>query len=249
MQQFPEYPDLVADRERQVLTMRHVLTMTLGTDWDELSLPYTDPRNSEIAMDRAPDRYRYILDRRVVGTPGERWTYNGGATALLARLIARGTGRTLHDYARHALFEPLGLGPTEWERDEHGDEYAASALRMTPRDLARIGVLLLAQGQWEGRQIVPADWLAASFAPAVSMPDGRRFGYHWYLGATNRGDGGGGWRREETVSAIGNGGQRLYLLPKLGLAVAITAGNYDAPDQSRPPLAVLRDVLLPALQS
>ena len=56
MQQFPEYPDLVADSERQVLTMRHVLTMTLGTDWDELSIPYTDPRNSEIAMDRAPDR-------------------------------------------------------------------------------------------------------------------------------------------------------------------------------------------------
>ena len=248
MQQFPEYPDLVADPERQKLTMRHVLTMSLGTDWDELTIPYTDPRNSEIAMDRAADRYRYILERPVVGTPGERWTYNGSATALLARLIARGTGGALHDYAKQALFEPLGLGPTEWGRDARGEEFAASGLRMAPRDLARIGVMLLANGEWEARQVVPANWLQASFASAVSMPDGRGYGYHWYLGANAMADGG-GVRWEETISAIGNGGQRLYLLPRLGLAVAMTAGNYDAPDQWRAPVTVLRDVLLPALQS
>jgi len=184
----------------------------------------------------------------IVGTPGESWTYNGGATALLARLIARGTGRALHDYAKHALFEPLGLGPTEWGRDARGVEFAASGLRMAPRDLARIGVMLLANGEWQGQPVVPADWLQASFAPAVGMPDGRHYGYHWYLGANAMADGS-GVRWEETVSAIGNGGQRLYLLPRLGLVVAITAGNYDAPDQWRPPITVLRDVLLPALQS
>jgi len=67
---FPEYADL-ADREgRDRLTVQHVLTMTMGTDWDESSLLYSDPRNSEIAMDNAADRYRYILERRVVDTPG-----------------------------------------------------------------------------------------------------------------------------------------------------------------------------------
>ena len=146
------------------------------------------------------------------------------------------------------LFDPLGLGPTEWERDARGEEFAASGLRMAPRDLARIGILLLAKGQWEGRRVVPADWLAASFAPAVGMPDGNRYGYHWYVGATAMADGG-GVRWEETVRAVGNGGQRLYLLPRLALAVAVNAGNYDAPDQSRAPLAIMRDVLLPALQS
>ena len=77
-------------------------------------MPYTNPANSEIAMDRAPDRYRYILERRVVMEPGKRWTYCGGATALLARIIAKGTGKPLHEFAREALFDPLGLGPTEW---------------------------------------------------------------------------------------------------------------------------------------
>lgn len=137
---------------------------------------------------------------------------------------------------------------TEWERGRDGDVFAASGLRITLRDLARIGLMVLDGGRWHGRQVVPAQWLAASFAPAVSMPDSRRYGYQWYLSAVPRDNGAGGVTSEETVSAMGNGGQRLFLLPRLGLVVAITAGNYDAPDQWRPPTAVLRDVLLPALR-
>jgi len=246
--QFPEYPDLAADPARQSLTVDHALTMTLNTEWDELSLPYSDPRNSEIAMDRAPDRYRYILERPILGPPGIRRTYNGGATALLARLIARGTARPLHEFAREVLFAPLGIQHTEWECGTDGEAIAASGLRMTPRDLARIGAMALDGGRWNRRQVVPAAWLASSFIPAVSMPDGGHYGYHWYAGRVAADDGAGGVRWEEMVLAIGNGGQRLFLLPHLHLAVAVTAGNYDAPDQSRPPMIVLRDILRPALQ-
>jgi CubicO group peptidase (beta-lactamase class C family) len=116
------------------------------------------------------------------------------------------------------------------------------------RDLARIGAVTLKRGRWNGRQVIPAEWLAASFTPAVSMPDGRSYGYHWYLGAVPTDDGAGGVRWEETVSAMGNGGQRLFLLPRLNLVVAVSAGNYDMPDQWRPPLVLLRDVVLPALR-
>ncbi len=249
VEQFPEYPELAEHPARQRLTVGHALTMTLGTEWDELSIPYTDPRNSEIAMDRAPDRYRYILDRPIVTPPGTRWTYNGGATALLARLIATGVGRKLHDFAGEALFDPLGITHTEWECGADGVALAASGLRMSPRDLARIGVAMLHDGRWNGRQVMPPDWIAASVRPAVSMPDGRRYGYHWYLGAVAMNDGVGGVCWEDTISAIGNGGQRLVMVPRLKLVVVITAGNYDAPDQSRPPMAVVRDVILPALQS
>jgi len=71
LQAFPEYPDLAADQARAHWTVRHVLTMTMGTEWDESSAPYTDPTNSEIAMERAPDRYRYVLDRPIVTEPGK----------------------------------------------------------------------------------------------------------------------------------------------------------------------------------
>ena len=248
VEQFPEYPELANDAGRQLLTVSHALTMTLGIEWDELTIPYTDPRNSEIGMDRAADRYRYILERPIVETAGLRWTYNGGATALLARLIAKGTGKPLEVFAREVLFEPLGIAHTEWECGRDGEAIAASGLRMTPRDLLRIGMTMLDGGRWQERQLIPSEWLAVSFKPAVSMPDGRRYGFHWYLGAVARDDGRGGVQWEQTVSAVGNGGQRLFLLPRLGLVVAITAGNYDATDQWRPPTAVLRDVLLPALR-
>ncbi len=248
LEQFPEYPEMGGEAARRLLTVRHALTMTLGTEWDELTLPYTDPRNSEIAMDRADDRCRYVLGRPVVGPPGVRWTYNGGATALLARLIVKGTGKPLPDFAQEILFGPLGITRTEWESGRDGEAIAASGLRMTPRDLARIGAALLDGGRWNGRQVVPKDWLATSFTPAVSMPDGRRYGCHWYLGAVPMDDGTRRVRWEETVSAIGNGGQRLFLLPRLELAVAVTAGNYDAPDHWRPPMVIVRDVVLPALR-
>ncbi len=137
---FPEYPDLVAEPERRRIKIRHVLTMTMGTDWNE-SVPYTSPANSEIAMEMAPDRIRFILERPIVGEPGIRWTYSGGATALLGRLVQKGTGRNLGEYARMALFDPLGIGPTEWRGGRDGPS-AASGLRMTPRDLARIGRLI-----------------------------------------------------------------------------------------------------------
>ena len=248
VEQFPEYLDLASDPTRRHLTVGHALTMTLGTEWDELSIPYSDPRNSEIAMDRAADRCRYVLERPVVGSPGERWTYNGGATALLARLIAKGTGHPLQDYTRAVLFEPLGITCTEWACGSDGEAIAASGLRMTPRDLLKIGVAALNAGRWNGRQVVPADWLAIAFTPAVSMPDGRGYGYHWYVGAVPMDDGAGSTKWERMVSAVGNGGQCLFLLPGLDLAVAVTAGNYDMADGWRPAMVLLRDVLLPAFR-
>lgn len=154
---FPEYADLADKDGRDRLKIYHALTMTMGTDWDETSLDYPDPRNSENAMDAAEDRYRYVLERPVIQTPGTHWTYCGGATALLARIITKGTGKKLHEYAREALFDPLGMGPTNWVAGIDGEPFASSGARMTPRDLARIGMLMLNGGRIGGREVVPTD--------------------------------------------------------------------------------------------
>ena len=91
---FPEYPDLAGDSQRAAWTIEHVLNMTLGTEWNE-DLPYSNPANSEIMMERASDRYRFILDRPIAHKPRAHWTYNGGCSALLGHLIAQGTGESL----------------------------------------------------------------------------------------------------------------------------------------------------------
>lgn len=236
---FPEYSDLAADPARRKLTLAQVLSMTMGTQWDEMSIPYSDPRNSEIAMERAPDRYRFVLDRPIVKPPGESWTYNGGATALLGHLIAKGSGGTLHQYAKEKLFAPLGITDTTWIKGFDGRESAASGLRMRPRDLARVGQLVLDNGRADGLPIVPASWLEASSTPRARIEEGFDYGYHWYLGRLRSGAG--------TISAIGNGGQRMMIAPALGLVIAVTAGNYNRPDAWKLPVKLITEHVLAGL--
>ena len=106
--------------------------MTVDMDWDELTIPYGDLRNSENAMEAAPDRYRYVLERPILGPPGVKWSYNGGCTTLLARLIADGTGEKLHAYARRVLFEPLGFGENEWVLSRIPGQRRAARLPLAP---------------------------------------------------------------------------------------------------------------------
>ena len=169
--------------------------------------------------------------------PGQRWTYCGGATALLGRIIAKGTGKSLHDYAREVLFDPLGIGPTDWYSGRDGELSAASGIRMLPRDLAKIGLLILSDGVWDGRAVVPAEWIKRCMTPVVPINEIGDYGYQWYIG-----------RRRPFWAAVGNGGQRLFVSPKLDLVVVTTSGNYDTPDQSAPPNYALLDVVLPAMR-
>ncbi|WP_237106875.1 serine hydrolase [Nonomuraea sp. MG754425] len=206
--QFPEYE--LPGKEH--LTIGHALTMTLGIEWDE-QLPYTDPANSEIAMELAPDRHRYVLERPIVEEAGTRWHYCGGATALVGEIIARGAGRSLAEYAAARLFEPLGMPAHEWSMGDDGATRAASGLRLRPIDLAAIGQLVLDGG----RDVVPGRWLAEVLRPRVVTDSGAGYGYQWYLTG-----GGRGW-----AEGVGNGGQRLVVAPDEDLVVVVTAGEYD----------------------
>jgi CubicO group peptidase (beta-lactamase class C family) len=246
--QFPEYSDLAGQPGRDRLTIHHVLSMTLGLQWDERTFPYGNPGNSEDAMDAASDRIRFILDRPVIAEPGAQWIYCGGATALLGRLIAKGTGEELPAYCRRVLFDPLQFGPSGWHRDRHGDPIAASGLRLLPRDLIKIGRLMLDGGAWNGREIVSADWVKRVTTPVVPIDRERSYGYQWYMknvagGAPSPSDdwfGGNGW-----------GGQRLYVIPARDLVVVIHCGNYGRPglEQAQVDRAIMTDLIRPSFLS
>lgn len=236
---FP-YADLAADPARRKITVQHALTMTLGLAWDE-SLPYSDPRNSEIAMEMAEDRYRFVLEQAIVAPPGSTWQYSGGSTALLAHLVARGTGKPLLDYAVEMLFGPLGIEASEWTPGTNGEAAAASGLRLTARDLARVGQLVLDKGRWEGRQVVPADWLEASFTRHIPSDDGLFYGYQWWLGL-GRQDG------KPWMAGFGNGGQRLVVFPHLDLVMVVLAGNYNQLDAWKLSVHIMTEVIFPSLR-
>jgi CubicO group peptidase (beta-lactamase class C family) len=233
---FAAYPDLVADPARRELRVEHALTMTMGTAWDE-SLPYTDPANSEIAMERAPDRYRFILDRPMIAEPGARWNYNGGATALLGRLIGDGTGLSLPEFARDTLFARLGISEFEWARGFDGTPSAASGLRLRPRDLARVGQLVLQNGVWDGQRVVSEEFLDTALKPQVAIDTDMEYGYQWFVGKARFLRAPASW-----IGARGNGGQRLWVVPSRDLVVVTTFGNYDQPEQSVAPDRLFREV-------
>jgi CubicO group peptidase (beta-lactamase class C family) len=217
---FPAFADLAADKPRRAIHISHLLSMTMGLAWNE-DLPYSDPRNSEIAMENSADRYRYVLEQPVVSAPGTTWRYSGGATAVLGHLIARGVGMPLLEFARMRLLGPLGIEQASWTPGLNGEAAAASGLRMRSADLARIGQLVLQRGSWQGSQLVPADWIAASLTPRTTAFEGVQYGYQWYLAPRRDGSLG--------VMAIGYGGQRLVAIPALELVYVIFMGNYKQP--------------------
>lgn len=236
--QFPEYEDLNSDEERQKILIRHALSMQMGTDWNE-NLPYSNPKNSEIAMERSENRYRYVLDRNLVHEPGTQWTYNGGATAIIAELIARGSGKSLDQFAKEKLFDPLGFEKFEWVNGFNGQPSAASGLRLTTHDLAKIGQLILNKGSYDDKQIAPAEWLEASFTPHTDTAYELRYGYFWWLAPNGT--------PPQWVAGLGNGGQRLSVNPTLETIVVIFAGNYNKPDAWKVPISVIVDYLVPEM--
>ncbi|MET0747553.1 MAG: serine hydrolase domain-containing protein [Rhizobium sp.] len=238
--QFPAYHDLAADPVRASLTIHHALTMTLGMEWDELR-PYSDPENSEIAMENSPDRFRFILERPFVAKPGSRWIYSGGAAALIGALIERGSGMPLPDFARAMLFEPLGITDFEWMAGSDGVASAASGLRLCARDLLRIGGMILATGSVGDRRVVSAQWLETSFHRAIRTAYDLDYGYFWFL---SEADLAGFSRPQPWIAGFGNGGQRLLLMPAADIAVVIFSGRYDAPDAWVTPARIWQEILL-----
>lgn len=247
---FPEYADLnTADRRR--VTLAHVLGMTSGLAWNE-EIPYTDPRNDEIRMTRDPEPLRYALSRPFAHEPGREFTYNGGSTQVLAAVVSRATKTPLRDYARNALFGPLGITRFEWLGDLAGMPSAASGLRLRGRDLAKVGSLYLHGGRWNGKQVIPEDWVERStrrhfrFRPRTGSDAGGEFGYSyfWWYNCYPTAAG-----VIEARAAVGNGQQRIYVLPGLDMVVTILAGRYNDPAASTLATRLLRDHIIPAVKS
>ena len=248
---FPEYPELNTPDRRRV-TLAHVLSMTSGFEWNE-NVPYNDPRNDEIRMTRDSQPLRYALSRSFTVDPGGDFNYNGGLTHVMAAVLVRATKTSLQDYARTKLFEPLGITDVEWLGDLAGMPAAASGLRLRARDLAKFGSLYLHGGKWNGKQVIPASWIELStrrhfrFRPRTGRDAGGEFGYayFWWYSCYPSPAG-----LIEARTAIGNGQQRIFVLPGVDMVVTIFAGRYnDFTTGGTLASTILRDHLLPAVKT
>ncbi|HEV2302586.1 MAG TPA: serine hydrolase, partial [Stellaceae bacterium] len=224
---FPEDADL-GTPEKAAITVRNLLSMTSGIAWPEAASSYNDAANiNRRRIFAEPDPDRFVLQQPMAAKPGTVWTYSGGGVGLLASILQKATRRRLDVFARETLFGPLGIADWKWWPLASGDPSASGGLFLRPRDLAKIGQLVLAGGVWHGRRIVSARWIAEMTSP--QLPHGYPFGfggaysygYLWWLGRSLV-EG----RQIAWVGGIGWGGQRLFVVPSLDLVVVATAGLY-----------------------
>jgi len=228
------------------ITLRHLLTMSSGIQWDE-TRAWTDPENDEPHLGLDADPLHYVLAKPIAAPPDQLWVYNGGGTDLLGNIIERTSGKPLSAFAREVLFEPLGISDFEWKTyPRNGKIAAAAGLRLRPRDAAKIGELVLDHGAWAGRQIVSADWIAQSVAPrfqAVGYFGGTLFyGYQWWLGRSlSEG------QEVKWIAAMGWGGQRIFIVPDRDLVVMITAAQYGQAKEGLAAQDLLANIIIPAV--
>ena len=170
---------------------------------------------------------------------GHEFFYNTGALRLISAIVRKATGRPLDEFARATLFEPLGITGVEWNRIR-GDTDAGGGLRLRPRDMAKIGQLVLAGGRWNDRQIVSKGWIEASTTRKIEAADGLSYGYLWWLGRSLLNG-----REVHWVGALGRGGQSIRIVPELDLVVVVTAGYYQdySPRAFQLQYGIFRDVL------
>ena len=214
---YPEHGSRVMS-ERAAITLEHLLTMSSGLKWREGGGEPDD----EFHLMWSWWPTSWVLNRPVAAAPGTTFAYNSGGNLLVADIVQRATGMPWTEYARTRLFDPLGITDVEWKEDFHGRPMAYTGLRMRPRDMAKLGRLLLNRGQWHGAQIVPAAWIDASLTPrlATGFAD-TRYGYFLWTGTV-------AWqgRALPWAAAFGNGSQRIYIVPDLDMTVVMTAGAY-----------------------
>jgi CubicO group peptidase (beta-lactamase class C family) len=233
---FPGYFAMsgVDDRKRAI-SIRYLLSMKSGFRWDEM--------RDGASWSPSRDAAEFILDLPLAERPGIRFNYNSGNSHLLSVIIGQVTRASTLDFANANLFGPLGMPVTafHWQADRQGRQGGGSGLELTTREMAKFGWLYLNAGCWEGKQVVPADWVRTSTRKWAQPPDdkepGYGYGYQWWLRSP---------LGHPMFYAAGFGGQYIFVLPDLDAVVVMTAstGRDAAFSHSR----VLRQLIIPALE-
>jgi CubicO group peptidase (beta-lactamase class C family) len=221
MQMLPS--EAAADPWKSRMTLAHMLSMTSGLDCSG-----NGSRNFLQQMEQSPHWTEFALGRQLVAQPGTTFAYCAGNMQVVSAVLTGAVGESAAAFARQELFAPLGIDHVAWATDRDGISHGFSDLRMQPRDMAKLGYLWLHHGVWEGRQIVPASYLAAAFSRHANVEANVQYGYGMWIYPA-RGHAGGA----PDFEANGYGGQRIAVIPGEDMVVVITGAGLDANDVGR----------------
>jgi CubicO group peptidase (beta-lactamase class C family) len=210
---FPEDAPAEPSENLKAMRVRDLLAMSTGHHADAIErFPYT---STDVSQRRA------FLSLPVGHKPGTHFVYNTPASHMLSEIVQKATGTTLRDYLGPRLFDPLGIRNPKWEATPGGVSLGGFGLSLTTEDIARFGQLYLQEGEWDGRRLLPADWVAAATARQAS--NGSNPASDW-----DQGYGYQFWRcRHGHYRGDGAFGQYCIVMPEHDAVVAITSGLRD----------------------
>ncbi|QGY43994.1 serine hydrolase [Maribellus comscasis] len=242
----PDYQQY-KDNGKEYITIEHLLTMTSGFAWDEWSSPLSSVQNDAIGIyfsDKNP--IEFVLQRPLVAAPGTHFIYSGGDMQLLAEILKNATGMNIDKFSAKYLFEPLGIESFDWWlKYRTGEISTAGGLKLTPRDMIKIGALFLNEGVWDGKRILSGEWVEKSSMPfnnnrGINIPgeDLGKVGYAYTW-----------WTKQNSTSgrmyfALGWGGQKIIVMPEINSIVVFTGANYQSKVKQH---KILKKYILPAI--
>lgn len=193
--------------KRETLTVENLLRMSAGFSWTE--------DETEYDIEVTPNWVQAILDLPLQTKIGATFNYDTGLTHLLSALITESSKRDTCSFAEKYLFGPLNITVKHWGKDPQGYYSGGYNLYLTPRDLMKLGMLFLQDGKWNGKEIVPADWVHRSTQNGIPTDSSDyRYGYLWWLPTV---------KKHNVAKMWGYGGQFVYIVPDLDLVVVTTA--------------------------
>lgn len=220
------------DEAKERVTVRHLASMASGLDCtaagDEQTLK---------EMRKSLDYVQFVLDRKMIDEPGARFVYCSPGMHLLSAILQKATGMSALEFASENLFGPLGIRDVIWPADAQGVNFGWGDIHLHPHDTAKIGLLWLHHGEWEGRQIVSREWVESSVRIQIRTGRDDQYGYGWWI-TDDKG----------AFAAIGRGGQRIQVWPEIDALLVMTGGGVDI-DDIEPmitPAFLERDKPLPA---
>jgi len=224
----PRYVAMMSPETRTV-KVRDLVTMTSGSRWDE--------DTTEAQIQQAPDWIAATVTLPRAATPGRLFNYSTGDTHLSSAVLTSATKTTACDFIHQHLLAPMGVVAEHWGRDPQGNFSGGYNFYVTPRELAKFGLLYLHNGRWNGTQLVPAAWVKASMTSQVDADAGYSYGYNFWLSDI---------AGHHVAMAWGSGGQMIYIIKDLDLVVVLTTNTRDFAQDSFDGLSIIKDDVLPA---
>ena len=193
-------------------------------------------------MDASDDPASFALGVPALEPPGQSYRYNSLAAYIAGVVIARAADQSMGDFAKDALFRPLGIEHWKWEEDRSGQTKGQGNLFLTAQDFARIGEMVLEGGSYKSKRIVSEAWIERILSPDIDIsasdPFASDYGSFWYRQSYPVGE-----RHVMVHFASGNGGNKVYVIPELDLVISVMSTAYGQGRGQRRSESILRAVL------